>query len=214
MTWIKICGTTNLEDAQLAADAGADALGFIFAPSARQIHPQQANQMISALPQAIEKIGIFVGQPAAEIERISKAVGLTGIQYYGHAVREIENLAAASNLKLFAALSASDGALIENAQAWNKTKIFAYLLDSARAGGGTGRRFDWQSSIPHVQLIKQHARVIVAGGLTPENVGEAIRLFRPWGVDVVSGVERSPGKKDPQKVKAFIAAVRRADSAE
>lgn len=209
--WIKICGTTCVEDALNSIEAGADALGFIFAPSKRRVTPEQAQEIIRELPREVEKIGVFMNSTAAEIASIVSAVELTGIQMHGEEsppevyaylakdrrdnMRKIKTIQVRDSFELdFSRFAAEPGA------------IDAWLLDS---GAGSGKTFDWASV--RSQIAGRTEPIIVAGGLTPENVGEAVRVMQPWGVDVVSGVEREPGRKDPEKLKAFVAAVRRAE---
>ena len=218
MTWIKICGTTNLEDAQLAVDAGADALGFIFAPSPRQITPKAAAEIINELPSKIVKVGVFVNGMAEEMAGVATAVGLNSIQLHGFegtdTLKAIED-AIGPELGIIRALPgdllAGEFLLSESHTRPNR----AVLLDNSRldSSGGTGEPFEWETAARNVRVMSErfNFKFIIAGGLTSENVGEAIRIFRPWGVDVVSGVESKPGKKDPQKLRDFIRAVREAD---
>jgi phosphoribosylanthranilate isomerase len=210
-TWIKICGTTCVEDALQSMEAGADALGFIFAPSKRRVTPEQAQQIIHELPQAVERIGVFMNSTAAEIGAIAGKVALTGIQMHGdEAPAEVYSQLPANQRdalrKIKTILVQGNFASKFDSYATASSKVDAWLFDS---GAGSGKTFDWQAA--RAQLGDRQGRFIVAGGLTPENVGEAIRTFKPWGVDVVTGVEREPGRKDPEKLKAFVAAVRRAE---
>jgi phosphoribosylanthranilate isomerase len=216
MTWVKICATTNPGDAQASLAAGANALGFIFAPSARRIVTSAAAGIIAALPAEVEKIGVFVNQTPERIADIAQQVGLTGVQLHGDepASQLAEYRRRLGGRKLIKTLQARE-LLAESGDRQlagyldAHSDIDAILLDSARLGqrGGTGVTFDWKSALPIVQKIRAVLPVIVAGGLTAENVGRAIRLFEPWGVDVVSGVEREPGNKDEAKLRSFVAAV-------
>jgi len=213
MTWIKICGTTNLEDAQLAVEAGADALGFIFAPSPRRITPAQAAEIIRVLPPAVEKVGVFVNESAARLREVARETGITSIQLHGNeSANFIDGIDLEIRHRLIKTLAASVDLRNALSELRTANPVETILLDSSslHQRGGTGQAFDWRST---AAIVAEHAdrRWIIAGGLTAENVGEAIRLFRPWGVDVVSGVEAKPGKKDPQKLHAFIRAVREAD---
>ena len=211
-TWIKICGTTSLEDALSSIEAGADALGFIFAPSKRRILPENAQKIIRELPPNIEKIGVFMDAGAMGIRQVVREVELTGIQMHGEGefppevysylpedrrdkLRKIKTLIVWQDFERnFDSYAAVPGV------------VDAWLFDS---GAGSGQTFDWQSV--RAKLGDRQGQFIVAGGLNPQNVGDAIRTFKPWGIDVVSGVEREPGRKDPEKLKAFVAAVREAE---
>jgi phosphoribosylanthranilate isomerase len=208
-TWIKFCGTTSLEDALASIEAGADALGFIFAPSKRHITPEKAQAIIERLPQTIERIGVFLNASPDEIRQVAAVVDLTGIQLHGK-----ENMADIrralpgdrSSLGIIKTILMGNGiAKVASALSAGEA-VYAWLLDS---GAGSGKTFDWQAA--RTALGARQGRFIIAGGLTPENVGEAIHVFSPWGVDVVTGIEREPGHKDPSKLKAFVSAVRRAE---
>jgi phosphoribosylanthranilate isomerase len=210
-TWIKVCGTTSLEDALSSIEAGADALGFIFAPSKRRVSMEQAQQIISQLPHEVERIGVFMNSSAAEIASVVNDVELTGIQMHGDesAAAIYENLPPARRdtmRKIKTILVKPDDETGFDHDATDSAMVDAWLLDS---GAGSGKTFDWETA--KKRFGDRQQRFIVAGGLTPGNVGEAIRIFNPWGVDVVTGVEREPGRKDPEKLKAFVAAVRRAE---
>ena len=211
-TWIKICGTTSLEDALSSMEAGADALGFIFAPSKRHVSMEQAQAIISRLPQKVERIGVFMNSTAAEIASVVSQVDLTGIQMHGKEVpQEVYNSLPRdrrNSMRTIKTVLVQQGSEITIDDAGAPGVVGAWLLDS---GAGSGKTFDWQAA--RKQLGERQAKFIIAGGLTPENVGDAMRLFEPWGVDVVTGVEREPGRKHPEKLKAFVAAVRRAEKA-
>ena len=214
--WIKICGNTSLEDATLAAEAGADALGFIFAPSPRHVTREQVAKIVPLLPPAIEKIGVFVDATFTQIEAIVSACNLTGIQLqfatnpdirsqlrdtFGATLRILQTLHFTPDIAAQAASLASD------------QNIDALLVDSrtAIAFGGTGIAFDWHAAASTVFGNQNYPhKLVAAGGLTPENISEAIAVLKPWGVDVVSGVESSPGRKDPEKMRAFVAQARAA----
>ena len=221
MTWIKICGITNLEDAQTAMDAGADALGFVFYPkSPRNIETEAARRIVRELPDRIEKVGVFVDADTESIRQTAQHVGLTAIQLHGtHSIDEIWQEAGPASgrmgvKKVILAVPGDRlkrGGILITQRA--QEELFALLLDAASNGkfGGTGSSFDWQGTRGMVQIVSLKIPVIVAGGLTAGNVVEAVRLLKPFGVDVSSGVEASPGKKDPEKVRAFIQAARGAD---
>jgi phosphoribosylanthranilate isomerase len=227
MTWIKICGMTNLEDAKAAVAAGADALGFIFAESPRRIAPEQARDIIRVLPGQLAKFGVFVNETPAHMRDIISECGLTGAQLQGEESAEIAGelrrllAGRTGRLRIFKALGVSrgiEGALRDFAAA---KALDGVLLDSfaeraaghadgRSARGGTGKVFDWKRAQSFVPGLAKSTRVIIAGGLSPQNVAEAIAMLSPWGVDVCSGVEKSPGVKDPDKVRAFIEAARAA----
>jgi phosphoribosylanthranilate isomerase len=213
--WIKICATTNLDDARGALDAGANALGFILTASPRQITREKAAEIIAALPPSVEKIGVVVNESPSALAKLVSDVGLTGLQLQGD--EEAEQLSefrrALGLRKIIKTLQArellTDPARLDAYLAQHKS-YDGILLDSGSAAtrGGTGQTFDWNAMLPVAERLKEVAPVVIAGGLTPENVAEAVRLFDPCGVDVVSGVEQAPGKKDAAKMRAFVAAVR------
>jgi phosphoribosylanthranilate isomerase len=218
--WVKICGTTSLADAQLAADAGADAIGFVFAPSPRRITAEQAAAITPHLPVALEKIGVFVDADFTTIATAVERAGLTGVQLHaGHDLSLAAQLRVrfGPNLRILGVIhfGRHDGPvdgpnLSQQAQqlaaAQTDGSIDAVLVDSrtATAAGGTGIAFDWQAARAQLFTGQSPLRLIAAGGLDAENVAEAIATLQPWGVDVVTGVEASPGRKDPDKVRAFI----------
>jgi phosphoribosylanthranilate isomerase len=212
-TWIKFCGTTSVEDALAAVEAGADALGFIFAPSKRHVTEDKAREIIRELPPAVEKIGVFLNAGAKEIRQVVDRVALTGIQMHGNGdfppevYSDLPEDRRDSLRKVKTVFAVQPGfELMLDGLAAVPGVVDAWLLDS---GAGSGKTFDWKAA--RAQLGERQGRFIIAGGLTPGNVGEAIRTFSPWGVDVVSGIEREPGRKDPEKMKAFVAAVRKAE---
>jgi phosphoribosylanthranilate isomerase len=216
MTWIKICGTTNLEDALTAVEAGADALGFVFyEESPRKIDPKTAREIIAKLPANVETVGVFVNESAEKILRTVAHAGLTAAQLHGVESANPEflrKLKGGGDLKLFLVLpsSASEGGLL-----WigDEQSLSAIFFDSGtpEVPGGTGKTFDWKAAASRVRMISEKLNVVVAGGLNSANVADAIRILEPWGVDVASGVEARPGKKDPGKVSAFIEAVRKVE---
>jgi len=216
MTWIKICGTTNLDDAQLAVEAGADALGFVFYDkSPRNIDPEKAREIVTELPAYVEKVGVFVDDSFKHIRDVVEQVKLTAVQFYTRTWEHVEDLVSANgnaiSPKLIMALPADE---LSQADVLIQTRILhAIMLDSGSSErpGGTGKTFDWKRAHGVIQGLSLTVPVIVAGGLTPLNVGEAVRFFQPYGVDVASGVEAKPGKKDSRKVQAFVRAVREAD---
>jgi phosphoribosylanthranilate isomerase len=217
MTWVKVCGMTNLEDALLAVDAGADAVGFVFyEKSSRCVTVETARQIVQELPKEIEKVGVFVNEAGDMLSEIAERAGLTAIQMHGD--REDPHVAdlvkaRRPELKVLAAISMVHESPDGWAMRWRPDVVHAFLVDSGSGSkpGGTGKTFDWSKSGPVLEKIKALGNVVAAGGLTPENVSMALSVLKPWGVDVVSGVETRPGKKDPEKVRAFVRAVRQAD---
>jgi phosphoribosylanthranilate isomerase len=214
--WIKICGNTSLNDALLAVDAGADAVGFVFAPSPRRVTAGQVAEITQHLPAAVEKIGVFVEASFDEIESAVLACGLTGVQLHSNAAPELTAQLKerfGEGLKVLRVVHFGEHALEHAALIDRDQNVDAILVDSrtAAAVGGTGVAFDWpaaQSSL--FQNEKGRKPRVAAGGLTPANVPEAIAALRPWGVDVVSGVEAAPGRKDAAKVREFVARARAA----
>jgi phosphoribosylanthranilate isomerase len=217
MTGIKICGTTSLDDALTTVDAGADALGFVFyEKSPRKIDLESAREIVKKLPSNIEKVGVFVNESVETILGTAVKTGLTAAQLHGVESREpefVRALKTVRDLKVFLVLPATE---ISRGFEWNKDAeagIGGVFFDSGtpQLPGGTGRIFDWKAAASGIQAICEKLNVIVAGGLNSTNVADAIRILKPWGVDVASGVEARPGKKDPEKVRAFIDAVRQTE---
>jgi len=232
--WIKICANTNLEDAKLAAELGADAVGFVFAESARQVTPAQVAEIVPRLPDAVEKIGVFSSRDAEEIAGIVRQTGLTGVQLHGgfdlDLARRLKahfagNVAGASvagrrviiTQVLHWPVAEDPGNAAEIAKEIaarlkaiaREPAVNRVLLDAKtkNASGGTGQSFDWVAARTALRAASG-LKLIAAGGLNPGNVLRAIEELEPWGVDVASGVEASRGRKHPQKLKDFIAAVR------
>ena len=260
MTWVKICGITNVDDARTAVEAGANALGFVFVPeSPRRVTAEAAQSIITEVPRHVEKVGVFVNESVNAVSEIVQRAGLTAVQLHGDEDKEF-------SLSLFKALSkgssrptifrscaaqifdtpadqnvgwdpvavglvepdeaykgkrvhkihvAENGDLFLETHGFRPGVISGILLDSSTAGerGGTGRTFDWERVQPWAGVINSISKLIIAGGLRPSNVQEAIHILHPWGVDVSSGVEHEPGQKDPKKVRAFIQAVRAMEEA-
>lgn len=211
--WIKICANTSLADAMLAVDAAADAVGFVFAPSPRQVTIEQVANITPALPSSVEKIGVFVDSTVEEIEAAVQTCGLTGVQLHFEGGEDLPAQLRhrfGTTLRILHVLHYSPGTTDKAAALAANKNIDAILVDSrtATAIGGTGIRFDWDAAASLFRTTGK--KMIAAGGLNPENVEEAIRKMNPWGVDVVSGVEATPGHKDAGKVRTFVQNARRA----
>lgn len=199
MVKVKICGITNLEDARLAVDLGADALGFNFyKKSPRYIEPSKAKLIIEELPPLVSTVGVFADEFSPErISSVAHAVGLNAVQLHGSEspeyVKKVDELRV---IKAFRVDSHFDLTLLSLYSAG------AYLLDTfdTERIGGTGRVFDWEIAV----AAKSYGRIILAGGLKPENVVDAISRVRPYAIDICSGVESAPGKKDPQEMTALF----------
>jgi phosphoribosylanthranilate isomerase len=206
MTRIKVCGMTSVADAAHAADLGAWAIGLIHHPdSPRFVEPPLAEEIGAALKRRCEIAGVFVNSPMEDVVDAAEREGLTILQLHGDEgpsfCTEAARRTGAKVMKAFRVRSAAD---IRGAEAF-RTAFHLFDAYSRRARGGTGENFDWEL------LADRRSKVpmVLAGGLTPENVGEAIAAARPYAVDVVSGVEAEPGRKDPAKVEAFFEAVQK-----
>jgi phosphoribosylanthranilate isomerase len=199
MVHVKICGITSLEDAQAAVEAGVDALGFVFyPPSPRYVTPERAEQIIRGLPPFVTTVGLFVDVPLDTVNDIAARGGLDRIQLHGRETPEFCRQVRRPVIKAFRIKNAESLAPLP------RYAVSAYLLDAYVEGalpGGTGASFSWQLAAQ----AKPYGPVILAGGLTPENVTAAIEQIHPYGVDVSTGVERAPGIKDHHKVREFLA---------
>ena len=214
MTRVKICGITETAHALAAAEAGADFIGLVFAPSRRQVSMEQAKGIALAVKDSEKPplvVGVFVNTPAPEVNRIADYCGLDWVQLSGD--EPWEGLRDAERPLIKAIRVGQEGhseEIIAHLKAGSELlgKDFVCLLDSQVEGsyGGTGRTFDWRLA----KQVSQRFPVLIAGGLSPQNVGQAIKVARPWGVDVSSGVETG-GEKDVAKIEAFIRAVKKAD---
>ncbi len=202
MVHIKICGITNLEDARLAADLGARALGFIFYPkSPRAVTPEAARQIIAQLPPFVLSVGVFVNEPAAMVLEVAEMVRLDWLQLHGE---EPPDYCLFLNRNVMKAIRVKDRDSLVQMEPY-QGRVRAFLLDTYAAGqkGGTGQSFDWSLA----KQAQAYGPVVLAGGLKPDNVAAAIQQASPQAVDVASGVEAAPGKKDPEKLRAFCRAV-------
>ncbi len=213
--WVKICANTSLEDAKLAAELGADAVGFVFAPSKRQVSTEQVARILPRLPKALEKIGVFATRNAAEIAAIVRATGLTGVQLHGGFDLVLARQVRAdleAEVTIIQTLhwvvddqtNNADEIGLQLRAVADEPAIDRVLIDSKtrNASGGSGVSFDWSAA--RDVLAGSESRLIVAGGLRPETVSEAIADLAPWGVDVASGVEAEPGRKDFEKLRRFL----------
>ena len=206
-----------MEDALVAVDAGADAVGFVFyEKSPRYVTVETARQICEKLPKGIERIGVFVNEHEDLIYSVVNSVGITGVQMHGdNEDPHVADLVVARlpQISVLAAISMNRPNPHGWAMMWPPHSVRAFLVDSGNSSkhGGTGNTFDWNAAVPVLNDIKRLGKIVAAGGLTTENVGEATKVLSPWGVDVVSGVESSPGKKDPEKVRDFVRAVREMD---
>jgi len=220
--FVKICAHTNLADALLSVEAGADALGFVFAKSSRQVTAAQVAVITRALPKTVKKIGVFHARTAEEIIHDVRLAGLNGVQlHFAFDPAVVAKLRAEFGKDLFIVQTLHWVVYghVDRAEKWfreelqavvNAGGVDAILLDARTeaASGGTGKSFDWKRARAVLDADAGNLKIIVAGGLTPENVREAIAALHPWGVDVASGTEFMPGMKDAAKIRAFVAAAR------
>jgi phosphoribosylanthranilate isomerase len=195
---VKICGITRLEDAQLAEECGASAVGFVFHPkSPRYIEPKKAGEISQKLGPFIARVGVFVDEDISEVKRISQVGGLSAIQLHGSESPEyISHLEGMKIIKVFRVYKDFSIESVIN------YRVHAFLFDAYNKNvyGGTGETFDWEKVID----CQNYGRCILAGGLKPSNVLEAVRIVKPWGIDISSGVESEPGIKDPGKVRTLF----------
>ena len=203
MTWIKICGITNEEDALQAASLEIDAVGFIFAPSARRVDPSAVKQIVRQLSTPLLKVGVFVNQDLSEVEEIARRCNLNVLQFHGE---EPLGYCQHFSLPVMKAIRIKDHENLRNMDLYPNVPILLDTYHPTKAGG-TGNPFPWEIAL----RAKEKRDFILSGGLTPENVREAIKKVSPLGVDVNSGVERVPGKKDFSKMVEFVKEVKKAD---
>lgn len=200
MTFIKICGITNLEDARAAVAAGADALGFNFYnPSPRYITPQRAREIIEELPASVLAVGVFVNEPMKSVNAIASEAGIAALQLHGDEspdyCREF-----ARDRYVIKTLAVSDDVDLELINSYD---VHAIMLDTrdSRLRGGTGKSFDWSVARRVNQSV---AKLFLAGGLSPENIENAIETVRPYAVDACSALEDAPGRKNHERMRAFV----------
>ena len=203
MVKVKVCGITNRHDARMATDAGADAVGLVFAEGPRRINVEQAREIAAALPEGVLKVGVFVDVEPEEVLRVAEEVGLDYAQLHGDEDPETVAQIRSSGLGVIKALRVRDA---EALAAVERYQADLFLLDawSAKARGGTGERFDWELA----KSLKERDNILVSGGLNPENVRGAIEFFEPYGVDASSSLEERPGKKDDERVRRFVSAAK------
>ncbi|MEW6487844.1 MAG: phosphoribosylanthranilate isomerase [Thermodesulfobacteriota bacterium] len=199
-TRVKICGLTRRDDALWAAEAGADALGFVFAPrSRRRADPEVVARSVGELPPFVTAVGVFQDQPMEEVRRVVRECGLGLAQLHGAEDAAYVAALGVPVLKAVGLGRREDLALLDA-----YSGLSAFLLDAP--AGGSGQTFDWEWAVE----AGRRARIVLAGGLTPDNVAEAVRRVRPWAADTCSGTEASPGLKDPEKVRRFVERAKKA----
>jgi phosphoribosylanthranilate isomerase len=204
MVYTKVCGITTPEDALTAAGSGADAIGLVFAESPRRLNVERAREIAGALPDGVLKIGVFVDEELEEVLRIAREVGLDYAQLHGDESPETVTVLQEGGVKVIKALRIRDD---DSLAAMEDYEADLFLLDawSEKARGGTGERFDWEVA----KSLRGRGNILVSGGLTPENVREAIRFFEPYGVDASSSLEDAPGKKNAERVRRFVSAAKK-----
>ena len=203
MVYVKVCGITTPEDARTATISGADAIGLVFAESPRRLSVERAGEIAAALPDGMLKVGVFVDEEPEEVLRIVREVGLDYAQLHGDESPETVTLLRGEGVKVIKALRVQGAGSLTAMDAYDAD---LFLLDawSEKARGGTGERFDWEVAKSH----GGRGNILVSGGLTPENVREAIRFFEPYGVDASSSLEDAPGKKNAERVRRFVSAAK------
>ena len=205
MTRIKVCGNTRKDDVDLAVELGVDLIGFIFGPSKRHIEIDQAKQLVGDIPDTVERVGVFVHEPADLIEKAVDACRLTAVQIYRPITSEDRQL----GVPLLPALRVRNGEDLDDLVFETSDHPLLDTWASETAGGGTGQTWDWTKA---ARLARRYP-ILVSGGLNAGNVADAVHHLKPWGVDVCSGVEAEPGRKDHAKLRAFVEAVHRVDGA-
>lgn len=203
MVKVKVCGITNPEDGGVAAGAGANAIGLVFAKSPRQISEERAREITSKLPESLLKVGVFVNEEPDEVLRIAHEVSLDYAQLHGDESPETVEAIRDGGLGVIKALRVRDSGSLERLDDYEAD---FFLLDaySEKARGGTGERFDWGAA----KALRGYANILVSGGLNPENVRAAIEFFEPYGVDASSSLEDAPGVKNGERVRRFVSAAK------
>jgi phosphoribosylanthranilate isomerase len=203
MTLVKICGITNAGDARVAAEAGADAVGFVLAESPRRVSVEEARRISLGMPENILRVGVFVDEEPAEVLRISREVGLDLAQLHGDETPEAVTAVRQGGVKVMKALRVRDAITLE---ALDRYEADLFLLDaySDKVRGGTGQGFDWEVA----KSSTGRDNIVISGGLGPENVRAAVEFFKPYGVDASSSLEDEPGRKNGERVRRFVLAAR------
>ena len=203
MVKAKVCGITTPEDALTAANSGADAVGLVFAESPRKLSVEQAREVANTLPDGVLKVGVFVDEEPEEVLRVVREVGLDYAQLHGDESPETVTFLRGEGVRVIKALRVRGAGSLA---AMDKYEADLFLLDawSEKARGGTGERFDWEVA----KSYGGRGNILVSGGLTPENVREAIQFFEPYGVDASSSLEDAPGKKNGERVRRFVSAAK------
>jgi phosphoribosylanthranilate isomerase len=203
MVFTKVCGITNPGDAREAADAGADAIGLIFAESPRKVGVEEARRITIALPDGVLKVGVFVDAEPEEVLSTAREVGLDLAQLHGDETPEMVAAIRDAGLPVMKALRVRNAEALADIQSY-EADLFMLDAWSARVRGGTGETFDWGLA----KSVKGRGNIVVSGGLTPENVREAVEFFEPYGVDASSSLEERPGKKCGERVRRFVRAAK------
>jgi phosphoribosylanthranilate isomerase len=203
MVKAKVCGITTPEDALAAASSGADAIGLVFAESPRKVSLEEAREIAAALPEGVLKVGVFVNEEPEEVLRIAREVGLDYAQLHGDETPETVTFLREGGVKVMKALRVRDEGSLAAMEGYGADLV---MLDawSEKARGGTGERFDWALA----KSLRGRGNIVVSGGLSPENVREAISFFAPYGVDASSSLEEAPGKKNEERVRRFVSAAK------
>lgn len=203
MVFVKVCGVTSPEDARAVAESGADAVGLLFAESPRRVSVERARGISEALPPWVAKVGVFVDATAGEVIEAAREAGLDYAQLHGDERPETVAEIRKGGVKVVKALRVRNESSLARLEEY---RADLYLLDSwsERARGGTGERFNWELA----EKVKSYDNILISGGITPDNVGEALEFFEPYGVDASSSLERAPGEKDGERVRRFVSAAR------
>ena len=203
MVKAKVCGITNPEDGLFAAKSGADAIGLVFAESPRRVSVEEAREIAVALPDGVLKVGVFVNEEPEEVLSVAREVGLDYVQLHGDETPETVTFLREGGVKVMKALRVRDEGSLAALEGYGADLI---MLDawSEKVRGGTGERFDWALA----KSLRGRGNIVVSGGLSPENVREAISFFEPYGVDASSSLEDAPGKKNGERVRRFVSAAK------